>query len=43
VFKPSGDGIVSIGWGFGAFIGLIAAAVAVAPLGVPFLRSRAGH
>lgn len=43
VFKPSGDGIVSIGWGFGAFIGLIAAAVAVAPLGVPFLRSRAGR
>jgi hypothetical protein len=43
VFKPSGDGIVSIGWGFGAFISLIAAIVAVAPLGVPFLRSRAGR
>ena len=43
VFKPSGDGIVSIGGGFGAFIGLIAAIVAVAPLGLPFLRSRAGR
>jgi hypothetical protein len=43
VFKPSGDGIVSISWGFGAFIGLIAAIVAVAPLGLPFLRSRAGR
>ncbi len=40
VFKPSGAGVVSIGWSFGAFIGLIAAVVAVAPLGVPFLRSR---
>ncbi len=43
VFKPSGAGIVSIGWGFGAFIGLIAAIAAVAPLGLPFLRSRAGR
>ncbi len=40
VFKPSGDGIVTVGWGIGAFVGLIAAIVAVAPLGVPFLRSR---
>jgi hypothetical protein len=36
-------GIVSIGWGFGAFVGLVAAAAAVAPLGLPFLRSRAGR
>jgi hypothetical protein len=43
VFKPSGDGIVSIGWGFGAFISLIAAVVAVAPIGLPFLRSRTGR
>ena len=43
VFKPSGAGIVSIGWGFGAFVGLAAAAAAVAPLGLPFLRSRAGR
>jgi hypothetical protein len=43
VFKPSGAGVVSIGWGFGAFVGLVAAVVAVAPLGLPFLRSRAGR
>ena len=43
VFKPSGYGLVSIGWGFGAFIGLIAAIVAVAPIGVPFVRSRTGR
>jgi len=43
IFKPSGYGIVSIGWGFGAFIGLIAAIVAVAPIGLPFVRSRTGR
>jgi hypothetical protein len=43
VFKPSGYGIVSIGWGFGAFIGLIAAIAAVAPIGLPFVRSRTGR
>lgn len=43
VFKPSGDGIVSVGWAFGAFIGLAAAAAAVAPVGLPFLRSRTGR
>jgi len=43
VFKPAGDGIVTVSWGIGAFIGLIAAIVAVAPLGVPFLRSRTGR
>ena len=43
VFKPSGYGIVSIGWGFGAFISLIAAIVAVAPVGLPFVRSRTGR
>lgn len=39
VFKPSGP----VGWSIGAFLGLIAAVVAVAPLGVPFLRSRTGR
>jgi hypothetical protein len=34
---------VSWGWSFGAFVGLIAAVVAVAPLGLPFLRSRTGR
>jgi hypothetical protein len=43
VFKPSGYGLVSIGWGVGAFIGLIAAIVAVAPIGLPFVRSRIGR
>jgi hypothetical protein len=47
VFKPAGvsDGFASLnwGWGFGAFIGLAAAVVAVVPLGLPFLRSRTGH
>ncbi len=47
VFKPAGvsDAFASInwGWGFGAFIGLAAAVVAVVPLGLPFLRSRTGR
>jgi len=41
-FKPASGFGVSIGWGIGAFIGLIAAVAAVAPLGVPLLRSRTG-
>jgi len=40
VFKPAGGFGVSVGWGIGAFIGVIAA---VAPLGVPLLRSRTGR
>ena len=43
VFKPTGGGVVSIGWGFGAFVGLAAAIVAAVPLGLPFLRSRTGR
>jgi hypothetical protein len=39
VFKPGSP----VGWSIGAFVGLIAAVVAVAPLGVPFLRSRTGR
>lgn len=39
-FKPAGGFGISIGWGIGAFIGLIAAIAAVAPLSVPVLRSR---
>jgi hypothetical protein len=35
--------VVSIGWSFGAFAGLAAAIVAAVPLGLPFLRSRAGR
>lgn len=40
VFKPSGFGIVSVGWGVGAFIGLIAAIVAFVPMGRPFFQAR---
>jgi hypothetical protein len=31
---------VSVGWGFGAFVGLICAIVAVVPLALPLVRSR---
>jgi hypothetical protein len=43
VFKPAGDALVSVGWGVGAFIGLIAAIAALAPLAVPVLQSRRGR
>ncbi len=36
--KPTGAG-----WGIGAFIGLIAAIVAVVPLGLPFAQARSGR
>ncbi|HVA53260.1 MAG TPA: hypothetical protein VNF05_07075 [Acidimicrobiales bacterium] len=42
VFKPGGIGFSGIGWGFGAFLGLAAAVVAAAPLGVPAIRARRG-
>ena len=35
--KPGGSGV---GWGFGAFVGLIAAVVAAAPYAIPQLRAR---
>ena len=38
--KPGGVGFSGIGWGFGAFIGLIAAVVAALPLGMPALKAR---
>ncbi len=40
LLKPGGIGFSGIGWGFGAFVGLIAAIVAAAPLGVPAIRAR---
>ena len=40
VFKPSGLGIVHVGWSFGAFVGLAAAVVAVVPLAMPVIRAR---
>jgi tryptophan-rich sensory protein len=41
--RPNGFGIVSIGWGFGAFVGLIAAIAACVPLALPVLRDRSGR
>jgi len=38
VFKPSGDGIVSVGYRFGAFIALAASIVALAPLARPVIQ-----
>ena len=44
VLKPGGIGFSGIGWGFGAFLGIIAAVVAAAPTAVPAIRARrAGH
>jgi hypothetical protein len=40
--KPGGVGFSGIGWGWGAFVALIAAVVAAVPLGVPALRARKG-
>jgi hypothetical protein len=36
---PSGDGVVSVGWGWGAFVGLLGALVAAGPVLVPAVRS----
>jgi hypothetical protein len=41
--RPNGYGVVNIGWGWGAFIGLIAAIVACVPLAMPMLRARSGR
>jgi zinc ribbon protein len=43
VFKPSGLGVVNVGWSFGAFVGLIAAVVAVVPLARPAIKARQGR
>jgi hypothetical protein len=40
--KPGGVGFSGIGWGWGSFVGLIAAVIAAVPLGVPALRARRG-
>jgi hypothetical protein len=40
IFKPGGFGVSGVGWSFGAFLGLIAAAVAAAPLAIPQLRAK---
>ena len=38
--RPSGLGLVSVGWDFGAFVALIAAIVAATPLAAPVLQGR---
>ena len=38
--KPGGIGFHGVGWGFGAFVGLIAAIVAAGPLAGPAIRAR---
>jgi hypothetical protein len=44
VFMPGGgSSLVKVGWDFGAFIGLAAAIVAVAPLATALLHGRAGR
>lgn len=40
LFKPGGLGFTGIGWGVGAFLGLIASLAATAPLAVPALKAR---
>jgi hypothetical protein len=42
LLKPGGDTHSGVGWSFGAFIGLIAAVVAVFPLGYPIIQARRG-
>jgi hypothetical protein len=44
VFKPaSGSSLVKVGWDFGAFVAVIAALVAFAPLARSALRTRSGR
>lgn len=40
IFKPSGNSLVSVGWDFGAFVGLLAALVALVPLVRAGLQAR---
>jgi len=40
LFKPSGGGVVSVSWGIGAYLGLIAALVAAAPSAIPAIKAR---
>jgi hypothetical protein len=40
LFKPSGLGVVHVGWSWGAFVGLIAAVVAAFPLAWPVIQAR---
>jgi hypothetical protein len=42
VFKPSGLGVVKVGWSWGAFVALVAAVVAAFPLAWPVIQARRG-
>ena len=42
VFKPSGLGVVKVGWSWGAFVALAAAVVAAFPLAWPVIQARRG-
>jgi hypothetical protein len=37
-----GGGVAGVGWAFGAFVGLVAAIVAVVPLALPAIKARQG-
>ncbi len=43
VTPGGGSSLVKVSWDFGAFIGLAAAIVAVAPLAAALLRARSGR
>jgi hypothetical protein len=43
LLKPAGFANFSVGWSYGAFIGLAAAVIAVLPLGLPVIRARRGR
>jgi hypothetical protein len=43
VMPGGGSSLVKVSWDFGAFIGLAAAIVAVAPLAAAMLRARSGR
>jgi hypothetical protein len=43
LLKPASGLGFSVGWGFGAFVGLICAIVAVVPLALPMIRARSAR
>ncbi len=40
ILKPGGYSFSGVGWSWGAFVALIAAVAAVAPLGFPMIQAR---
>jgi hypothetical protein len=43
IMPGGGSSLVKVSWDFGAFLGLAAAVVAVAPLAAAVLRARSGR